>query len=258
MSELQARFDVAYPNFRLSVELSVPAAGVTAMFGPSGCGKTTVLRCLAGLERSPAAYMRLGAEVWQDESRNFFLRPSHRAVGYVFQELRLFPHLSIRNNLNYGFRRTPRRERRVSFDHVLHLLDLAPLLDRRPHQLSGGEQQRVAIGRALLTSPKLLLFDEPLSSLDLARKREILPFIQRLDHELGIPIVYVSHSLGEILQISQTLVLLKDGKVAAVGPIHEVLAGFGLDRTFGQILGHPISSVPCMLLSEHERGADDQ
>lgn len=234
MSQLQARFDVTYPSFRLNVELNVPATGVTAVFGPSGCGKTTLLRCLAGLERSPTGFLRLGEEVWQDESHNLFLRTHHRAVGYVYQELRLFPHLSVRDNLTYGYRRTPPQDRRISFDHVIHLLDLAPLVDRRPHQLSGGEQQRVAIGRALLANPRLLLFDEPLSSLDLDRKREILPFIQRLDKEFGLPIVYVTHSLGEVLQLTSTLVLLHGGRILAAGPINEIFSRFDLPRSLGR------------------------
>lgn len=251
MSRLVARFDVRYPGFRLHVELAVPATGVTAIFGPSGCGKTTVLRCLAGLERSPTGYVRLGDEVWQDESRNLFLPTHQRSIGYVFQELRLFPHLSVRDNLTYGYRRTPPPERRISLDQVIHLLALTSLLDRRPHQLSGGEQQRVAIGRALLASPRLLLFDEPLSSLDLDRKREILPFIQRLDKEFGLPIVYVTHSLGEVLQLTSTLVLLHGGSILAAGPINEVFARFDLPRALGKDL---VGAVIDTTVAEHESG----
>ena len=230
---LRARFHMAHDGFHLRVDLDLPAEGVTAVFGPSGSGKTTMLRCLAGLERSPEGFLQLGAMVWQDEARALFVPVAQRAVGYVFQELRLFPHLSVREILRYGFKRTPVPERRISFEHVVALLGLDPLLDRRPHRLSGGEQQLVAIGRALLTSPRLLLLDEPLASLDQQRKREILPFIQRLDQEFRIPIVYVSHSLNEILQVTRTLVILNGGTVVAAGPINEVLSRFDLRRSIG-------------------------
>lgn len=230
---LSARVRMDYGGFHLRADLELPAEGVTAIFGPSGSGKTTLLRCLAGLERSPDGFLQIGGTVWQDESRGLFVPVAQRAVGYVFQELRLFPHLSVRENLKYGFKRTPLSERRISFEQVVGLLGLDPFLDRRPHRLSGGEQQRVAIGRALLTSPRLLLLDEPLASLDQARKREILPFIRQLDHELGIPIVYVSHSLNEILQLTSTLVILNGGKVVAAGPINEVLSRLDLRESIG-------------------------
>ncbi|NKB80915.1 MAG: molybdenum ABC transporter ATP-binding protein [Nitrospirales bacterium] len=223
MNTLAAQFDVRYPAFHFQVSLAVPLEGVTAIFGPSGCGKTTFLRCLAGLERSSRGVVRFGNTVWQDEAQGLFLPISQRPIGYVFQDPRLFPHLSIRSNLEYGFKRTASGQRRLSFDHVLDVLGLHTHLDRRPHELSGGEQQRVAIGRALLTSPTLLLMDEPLSSLDGKRKREILPFIQRLDTELKIPIIYVSHSLQEVLQLATTLVMLKDGHVMAEGPLANVV-----------------------------------
>lgn len=224
MSLLTARFDVQYPTFHFQVRLDVPLNGVTAIFGPSGCGKTTFLRCLAGLERSPSGMIRFGQVVWQDEARGVFLPVSLRPIGYVFQEPRLFPHLSVRSNLEYGFRRIAGRQRKLAFDQIVEILGLEHQLDQRPHHLSGGEQQRVAIGRTLLTSPELLLMDEPLSSLDIDRKREILPFIQRLDTELHVPIMYVSHSLQEVLQLATTLVLLKDGRLTAVGPIDQVFA----------------------------------
>ena len=230
---LRARFRIDRGGFVLDVDLDLPAEGVTAVFGPSGAGKSTLLRCLAGLERAPDGYLMLGQSVWQDESKQLFVPIAQRAVGYVFQDLRLFPHLNVRDNLKYGFKRTPVLERRIPFDQVVDLLGLGELLGRRPQQLSGGEQQRVAIGRALLTSPRLLLLDEPLASLDQRRKREILPFIQRLDRALGIPIVYVSHSLGEILQLTRTLVVLRDGRIAAAGAINDVLSRLDLRRAIG-------------------------
>ena len=246
---LRTRFQLPYGQFHLDADLEVPADGVTAIFGPSGSGKTTFLRCGAGLERAPGGYVRFGDTVWQDESRDLFVPPAQRAIGYVFQELRLFPHLTAWGNLAYGLKRTPVHERRVSFDQVVALLGLESLLDRRPHRMSGGEQQRVAIGRALLTSPRLLLMDEPLASLDQARKREILPFIQRLDRELRIPTVYVSHSLSEVLQLTKTLVILHGGKVMATGPINEVLSRLDLRGSIGQEM---VGAVIDARVAEHE------
>lgn len=233
MSDLYVRFDVAYPEFRLRVDFSVPGKGVTAIFGPSGSGKTTLLRCLAGLERSGTGFLQLDGEIWQDEDRAVFIPLSQRPIGYVFQEPRLFPHLNVRSNLTFGLKRIPASARRLSFEQVVEILNIGHLLDRRSSQLSGGEQQRVAIGRALLTSPRLLLMDEPLASLDFQRKQEILPFIQRLDRELGIPIVYVSHALHEVLQLARTFVLLQEGRVVTVGPLNEVFARLDLRGAIG-------------------------
>ncbi|RMH31404.1 MAG: molybdenum ABC transporter ATP-binding protein [Nitrospirae bacterium] len=224
MKTLGIQLDVRYPQFRLAVELDLPLQGVTALFGPSGSGKTTLLRCIAGLERASTGVIRFGETLWQDEAQRVFLPVSKRAIGYVFQEPRLFPHLSVRGNLRYGYTAVAASARNVTFDQVVDILDIHDLLDRRPHQLSGGEQQRVAIGRALLRSPDLLLMDEPLSSLDAARKRDILPFIQRLDTDLHIPIVYVSHSIQEILQLASTLVVLQNGRVVRMGSLSDVLA----------------------------------
>jgi len=243
MSRLTARFDIAYPAFRLQVDLDLPATGITAVFGQSGSGKTTLLRCLAGLERSSIGFLRLGSDVWQDESRGIFVPIYDRPVGYVFQEARLFPHLTVRSNLTYGLKRTQESERRISLEQVVDILGIAPLLERRPQKLSGGEQQRVAIGRALLTSPRLLLLDEPLSSLDTQRKREILPFIQRLHRELEIPALYVSHSASEILQLAQMVAILQDGKLVTMGPITEVFSRMDLHRRLGsQLIGAVINA----------------
>ncbi len=223
MKTLQAQFDIAYPNFDLQVDLTIPAQGVTAVFGPSGCGKTTLLRCLAGLERA-SGYLQFGDRIWQDDQESVFVSLSRRPIGYVFQDAQLFPHLDVRANLLFGFKRTKPQARRLSLEQVVQILDLGSLLTRRPAQLSGGEAQRVAIGRALLTSPELLLMDEPLSSLDVQRKREILAFIQRLDAELGIPIIYITHALQEVLQLAKTLILLQNGRVTAMGPVDQVFA----------------------------------
>lgn len=249
MSRLVARFDTRLAEFHFDVELDVPSDGVTAVFGPSGCGKTTLLRCMAGLERSPHGVMRLGDDVWQDESRGRFLPLSQRPVGYVFQEPRLFPHLSVLANLTYGFKRVKREHRRVTVDQVVEVLGLSALLARSPGKLSGGEQQRVAIGRALLTSPRLLLMDEPLSSLDPQRKAEILPFIQDLYGRVGVPIIYVSHSVQEILQLANRLVLLKDGHIVSAGSIQEI---FGRLESRGLVPDQEMGAVLDTTVVEHE------
>ncbi len=228
MSHLSASFDLTFPSFHLQANLDVPAQGIIAIFGPSGCGKTTLLRCLAGLERAPIGSMLLGKHCWQDEKQKIFVPLSQRPIGYVFQEPRLFPHLTVKGNLQYGWKRIGESVRRITFDQVVEVLGITHLLERRPSLLSGGEQQRIAIGRALLTSPRLLLMDEPLSSLDLQRKREVLPFIQKLESEFHIPIIYVSHDLHEIVELAKTVVLLKEGKVAEVGPIEEVFSQLNL------------------------------
>ena len=228
MSQLQAHFEVDFPSFHLDVEFTVPLQGVTTVFGPSGCGKTTLLRCLAGLERSPRGFMKLGENVWQEEQQHLFLPISQRPLGYVFQEPRLFPHFTVRSNLTYGLNRTPSSNRHIHLDHIIAVLGIEHLLDRRPQNLSGGEQQRVAIGRALLRSPQLLLMDEPLSSLDLKRKREILPFIQRLDSEFHVPILYVTHDIQEVVQLASTVLLLNKGKIVSNGPIEEVFSQLNL------------------------------
>jgi molybdate transport system ATP-binding protein len=235
MSRLVARFDVRYPSFHLSVGLDFPTSGITVLFGPSGSGKTTLLRCLAGLERAPDGFMQFGNDVWQDEAKGMCLPLHARPIGYVFQEPRLFPHYSVRSNLLYGYKRIPVEERRISIEQVVSILGIEHLLDRRIHKLSGGEQQRVTIGRALLTSPKLLLMDEPLTSLDIQRKQELIPFIHRLHEELSIPVIYVSHSINEILQLADRVVLLKQGKLVGAGALNEVLTSLEYRGSFGSL-----------------------
>ena len=226
MYQLDARFQIHYPGFHFDVACSVPLDGIVAIFGASGSGKTTLLRCIAGLTQPPSGYLKFGQHVWQDART--FVPIQQRRVGVVFQDARLFPHLNAKQNLEYGLKRIQQRDRRIQVEHVVNLLGLETLLDRRAHHLSGGEQQRVAIGRALLTSPQLLLMDEPLASLDQKRKQEILPFIQRLNQELQIPVLYVSHDLDEILQLAHYMVLIKEGRVKATGPIQEIFARLDL------------------------------
>lgn len=241
MNQLLARFQLKYSSFILDIDLALPTTGTTVIFGLSGCGKTTLLRCLAGLERSPLGRLTFNSTVWQDESQGLFVPLSQRSVGYVFQDPRLFPHLNVLSNLCYGYTRTDPKHRRLTLDRVIDLLELAPLLTRRPTHLSGGEQQRVAIGRALLTTPRLLLMDEPLSSLDVQRKQEILPFLKRLNTDLAIPLIYVTHAIDEVLQLADRLVVLKGGSVKAEGTIQEVFSELGLrqiipDQHMGAVL----------------------
>ena len=241
MSRLIGQFDLHYPNYHFSIKLDIPAEGILAVLGPSGCGKTTFLRCMAGLERAPNGLMKLGGRTWQDESKGIFFPLHRRLIGYVFQEPRLFPHLSVKSNLEYGLRRRPSHSRTLSFEAVVSILGLEPLLERRPRKLSGGEQQRVAIGRALLRSPELLLLDEPLSSIDTQKKPRLLPFVKQLNSEWRIPMIYVSHSLPEVLQIATSIVVLKAGKAIACGTLQEVFGRLDLrgrlsDQEVGAIL----------------------
>jgi len=186
-----------------------------------------MLRCIAGLERAPGGVVSFDGEHWQDEARGIFMPPHRRACGYVFQEASLFPHLSVRRNLEYGEKRVPPGQRRLAFGQTVDLLAIAPLLERRTGNLSGGERQRVAIARALLASPSLLLMDEPLASLDASRKGEILYYIERLRDELQLPIVYVSHAIDEVVRLANRVILLANGRVTAAGSVHETI---GLDH----------------------------
>ncbi len=232
---IQARFQLSYPGFALDVDLNLPGQGVTALFGPSGCGKTTVLRCMAGLTRASQGQLCINGETWQSD---ILVTPPHqRAVGYVFQEANLFSHLNIRRNLLYGQSRVPAASQRVAFEHMVELMGIGPLLERMPTGLSGGERQRVAIARALLTSPSLLLMDEPLAALDLKRKQEILPYLQRLHAELDIPMVYVSHAPDEVAQLADHIVVMASGRVVAAGGLTETLARIDLPIQLGEDTG---------------------
>lgn len=209
------------PDFTLDVDIRIPSRGVTGVFGVSGCGKTTLLRCIAGLEQDARGCIRFNGERWQSSDR--FLPAWQRPVGYVFQDARLFPHMTVARNLEYGRRRARVTPEIASPEGIIALLGIDHLLDRRPMQLSGGERQRVSIARALLRYPELVLMDEPLANLDAARKQEIMPFLDRLHSSLNVPMLYVSHSLDEIIRLCDHLIVMQDGQVLAQGALHDIL-----------------------------------
>ncbi len=226
--EIRFHFQLPLGDFDLSAEATIPGTGVTALFGRSGSGKTSLLRCIAGLESRATGRLEVNGDKWQESKQGLFVPPERRGIGYVFQEGALFPHLQVKANLLYGYKRTHRQERSEKFQRVVDLLGLAGLLKRLPAQLSGGEKQRVAIGRALLNNPRLLLMDEPLAALDRDHKREILPYLESLHRESRIPIIYVTHDLDELVRIADHLVLLEHGRILAQGALDEVLARMDL------------------------------
>ncbi|NNG05868.1 MAG: molybdenum ABC transporter ATP-binding protein [Inquilinus sp.] len=223
MSTLELDVRTRLGAFGLEAAFAAPATGITCLFGRSGAGKTTLINILAGLLRPSSGRVALGDEVLFDSARGIDVPPERRGFGYVFQEGRLFPHMTVRRNLLYGANRQPAAGRQRRLDHAVDLLAIEPLLERRPRDLSGGEKQRVAIGRALMTAPRLLLMDEPLAALDPGLKAEILPYIERLRDIEGVPIVYVTHTIEEIVRLATTLVLVSDGEVAAVGAVDELM-----------------------------------
>jgi molybdate transport system ATP-binding protein len=218
------------PSFALDVSLRLPARGVTVLWGPSGCGKTTVLRALAGLTRAEGRVV-LGDQIWQDDALGRWLPTHQRPLGYVFQDAQLFAHLNVRANLLYGHSRRPKQAVSAGLDEAVALMGIEHLLDRRPQGLSGGERQRVAIARALLTAPQWLLMDEPLSALDAARKAEILPYLERLGREAGVPVLYVTHALDEAARLADHMVLMQAGHVLAAGPLPDMLSRLDLPTT---------------------------
>jgi len=234
LNSIQARFKIDWPGFSLDVDLSLPGRGVTALFGPSGCGKTTLLRSIAGLERPPKGELRVNGDIWQADG---IWVPTHcRPLAYVFQESSLFPHLSVMGNLQYGRQRSSQA---ASFDlsQVIELLGIVALLPRKPDALSGGERQRVAIARALAVNPRLLLMDEPLAALDMQRKQEILPYLERMQKTLDIPIIYVTHAPDEVARLAHHIVMLEHGKVTASGSLYDTLSRVDLPLRLGDDRG---------------------
>ncbi|MDQ2820696.1 MAG: molybdenum ABC transporter ATP-binding protein [Pseudomonadota bacterium] len=240
------RLDVARTGFAMHVALELPGRGVTALFGHSGSGKTTILRAVAGLERHPDGYLAVNGAVWQDDARGVYVPTHQRALGYVFQEASLFSHLSVRGNLEFVLKRTKTPDRTL-FDHVLALLGIEHLLDRRTTDLSGGERQRVAIARALLTDPAILLMDEPLAALDGKRKEEVLPYLERIHAALAIPMLYVSHSAEEVARLADHVVLLDNGRVLASGPAADTMAqidlSLGLEIDAGVLIDGVVDGI---------------
>ncbi|RUR46290.1 molybdenum ABC transporter ATP-binding protein [Vreelandella populi] len=226
---LALQVDQQLGDFHLAAELDLPAAGVSGLFGPSGSGKTSLLRLIAGLEKPKQGIMTLGGQTLLDTQKGIFVPPHRRRIGVVFQEARLFPHYRVRGNLTYGMRSlAPQR-----FDEIVELLGIEALLERMPGMLSGGEARRVAIGRALLSEPQLLLMDEPLTGLDGARKDELLRYITRLTQQVDIPVIYVSHDAKEITDIADHLVVLKAGQVRASDKLGALLQRFDLTHELG-------------------------
>ncbi|MDE1174349.1 MAG: molybdenum ABC transporter ATP-binding protein [Parvibaculaceae bacterium] len=236
----------------LELELSLKAGnGTTAIVGPSGAGKTSLLRIIAGLHRQAEGRISFGDHVFHDSAAGIFLKPEKRRIGYVFQEPRLFPHMSVARNLDYGARRRGIASAGAR-DEIITLLGLANLLERLPHKLSGGEAQRVAMGRTLLSSPRLLLMDEPMANLDLRRRREIMPFLEMLHQRLSLPILYVSHNLDEVIRLADNVLVIDRGRVFATGgtaqvlnrpDVQQLLAGTpGMDADLGTILDASISA----------------
>jgi len=234
MESIEARFKLDWPGFTLDVDLNLPGRGVTALFGHSGSGKTTLLRCIAGLEKASCGRLVFKGNTWQDDKT--WLPTHRRPIGYVFQEASLFPHLSILGNLRYGQKRSDGAGR-VGLDTAIELLGIGHLLERKPDTLSGGERQRVGIARALAVGPEILLMDEPLAALDLKRKQEILPYLERLHDELDIPIIYVSHAPDEVARLADHIVAMDGGHVVAHGPLGETLARLDLPIRLGEDVG---------------------
>src|SRR3984957_4958220 len=219
-------------SFSLDARFELPTPGVVALFGRSGCGKTTLVNAIAGLLDADSGRVALDDLLLLDTEQQLNVPPERRRIGYVFQDARLFPHLSVAANLKYGERRAP-PQRFVTLDDVTGLLELGGLMDRRTHRLSGGERQRVAIGRALLSQPRMLLLDEPLASLDAARREEVLPYLENLRDQLAIPMVYVSHDFDEVLRLATHVVLMASGRTIAQGGV----ADMSLNKDLRSIIG---------------------
>jgi molybdate transport system ATP-binding protein len=232
MQALEITCGIRFDDFTLDLSHKFSLEGITALFGPSGCGKTTLLRVIAGFERGAMARVAYAGETWQDEDA--FVPPHERGVGFVFQDTRLFPHLTVRGNLAYAEKRSRDKGNRIGFDDVISALDLGRLIERRPGSLSGGERQRVAIGRALLTRPRLLLMDEPLAALDFRRKAGIFPYVERLPASFGVPVIYVTHAIEEVTRLADQMVVLADGGKLTHGAVADVLERRDMQQIIGR------------------------
>jgi molybdate transport system ATP-binding protein len=220
---IEIRLQHRFGAFALDAAFAIERPGITALFGPSGAGKSTIANAVAGLFKPSEGRIVIGDQIVFDSAAHIALPPRARRIGYVFQDARLFPHMSVENNLRFGWRRAPERADASEFARIVELLGLEALLKRKPAKLSGGEKSRVALGRALLSSPHLLILDEPLAALDAARKAEILPWLERLRDEASLPMIYVTHALDEVARLADSIVLLRDGKVVAQGAAFDLL-----------------------------------
>lgn len=238
-STIATQLKLARTDFTLDVDIELPGKGVSVFYGHSGSGKTTLLRCIAGLEQSAQGHISFNGHTWQDKAR--FVPTYQRPLGYVFQEASLFPHLTAEQNIHFALKRAAKANKpeanTMSLADTIDLLGIQAVLKRYPGQMSGGERQRVAIARALLAKPKLLLMDEPLASLDLARKQEILPYLEQLKRELDLPIIYVSHSLDEVSRLADFLVVLNNGKVTAQGSLMDMQSSLDFPIKSGEDTG---------------------
>ena len=221
---LNIRLRLRRSDFQLSVDLALPPSGITVLFGPSGSGKTSLLRCVAGLERPEQARIAIGPELWQDDAAGVYVPTWQRDLGYVFQEASLFEHLDVRRNLQFGLKRSRKPGGAQALEAAVDLLGIGHLMHRQAATLSGGERQRVAIARALATRPRVLLLDEPLAALDIARRHEILPWLEKMRDELSLPMLYITHSADELARLADHLVVLDRGSVKASGPAQDVLS----------------------------------
>ena len=240
---IHLQLDLARADFEVSVDVQLPAHGISVIYGPSGCGKTTLLRCVAGLGPSARGRVQVGHEVWQDDAQGVRLPTHQRAVGYVFQEASLFDHLDVAGNLAYGLQRSRNHVSDAVLQQAIELLGIGHVLKRRSHELSGGERQRVAIARALVTQPRLLLLDEPLAALDHARKQDVLPWLEKLRDDLNIPMLYVTHAVDEVARLADTLVVMHAGRIEANGPVAEVLTQADLPVVVGEDAGALLTGV---------------
>lgn len=236
---LSVRIAHEFENFALDVRFAIEKPGITALFGPSGAGKTTIVNTIAGLLQPRDGRIAIGDDVLLDTQTHVFVPSRGRRIGYLFQDARLFPHMSVEKNLRFGWRRAATRASEPEFTRMVELLGLEQLLTRRPRNLSGGEKGRVALGRALLSSPRMLLLDEPLAALDAARKSEIMPYLERLRDEAALPMLYVSHSLDEVARLADNVIVLKQGRIVAQGSVFDMLADLeaGIDApSYGAVI----------------------
>ena len=249
--ELDCRFFLKRALFNLDVAFTINLGGIVAIFGASGSGKTSLLRCLAGLERADQGYLKIGSQIWQDEANAIFVPPFRRSLAMVFQEGRLFDHLNVAGNLDFAWKRAPSSRKRWEKREIIDIFQLGSLLQRRCHELSGGERQRVAIARSLLTAPECLVMDEPLASVDGAAKFRILEYIRQLHRRFQLPVLYVSHDMGEIMQLADDLILMERGQVLAQGPLRQLTTRLDLPLAHAWDAGALVESTVMALEESH-------